>query len=276
MRSDAHCAFPVSTQGKPSTMLAGIANFRDFGGYPTGDARRVRTGTLFRSGHLADATPEDLEKITALGLSVIVDLRWSAERRRHPTGRWNNGCRIITSDLGGDHDPWRAFLRNSDLSAKSIRDYIVGLYLRMPFEPSYIDLFSRFFAALATTSGALLVHCMGGKDRTGLVVALTHRLLGVPRDDILADYLLTNQLWAFDIHGASVACGIAEAAGRAPDQAAVRAVMEVEAAYLDAAFGAIEAGSGSFDAYFETVLGVTPAVRDAIVTRLTDNDQSQA
>jgi protein-tyrosine phosphatase len=55
---------------------------------------------------------------------------------------------------------------------------------------------------------------------------------------------------------------------RNANQNAVRAVMEVEAAYLDTAFGAIETGAGSLDAYFETVLGVTPSVREAIMARL--------
>jgi protein-tyrosine phosphatase len=249
-------------------MLTGVTNFRDFGGYPTVDAKRVRTGTLFRSAQLSGATPEDLAKLAALGISVVVDLRRAVERRRHPTGAWTAGCRMISCDLIEDHDPWGAFLRDSDLSAASIRDYLTNFYLGLPFETSYVDLFSRFFEALATIDGALLVHCTGGKDRTGLIVALTHCLLGVHRDDILADYLLTNQVWHFDVHGAAVASGIAEAAGRPCEQAAARAVMEVDAAYLDTAFSAIEAGAGSLDAYFETVLGISPAVRDAIVTRL--------
>jgi protein-tyrosine phosphatase len=248
-------------------MLTGVTNFRDFGGYPTRDARRVRTRTLFRSAHLADATPEDLEKIATLGISVIVDLRRADERRRHPTGPWTNSCRMIRSDHGGD-DPWGVFLRDSDLSATSIRDYLANFYFGLPFERSYIDLYSRFFEALATTTGALLVHCTGGKDRTGLIVALTHRFLGVHRDDIVSDYLLTNEVWSFDMHGTSVACGMSEAAGRAPGEAAVRAVMEVDARYLDTAFSAIEAGAGSFDAYVETVLGIKPSVRNAIMTRL--------
>jgi protein-tyrosine phosphatase len=175
---------------------------------------------------------------------------------------------MISCDLIEDHDPWGAFLRDSDLSAASVRDYLTNFYLGLPFEPSYIDLFSRFFEALATTDGAVLVHCTGGKDRTGFIVALTHRLLGVHRDDILADYLLTNEVWRFDAHGAAVASGIANATGRAPNQAAVRAVMEVDAAYLDTAFAAMETGAGSVDGYLETLLGITPSIREAIMTRL--------
>jgi protein tyrosine/serine phosphatase len=68
--------------------------------------------------------------------------------------------------------------------------YLMDLYCRLPFDPPYIDPFSRFFDALATTTGPLLVHCGGGKDRTGMIVALTHRLLDVHPDDIITDYLL--------------------------------------------------------------------------------------
>jgi len=66
-------------------------------------------------------------------------------------------------------------------------------------------------------------------------------------------------------HGEAVASTIAEAAGRAPDDATVRAAMEVDAAYLKASLHAIEAERGSVDAYLNTVLGVGPAVRDAIL-----------
>ena len=250
-------------------MLAGVTNFRDFGGYPVGGGRSVRTGVLFRSGQLAGATEADIEKLRALGLAVIVDLRRSPERERQPTGGWADRCRTISSDLLGGDDPWWTFLHDSDLSAGSIRGHLLDFYRRLPFDPAYIDLFSRFFEALATTTRPFLVHCTGGKDRTGVVVALTHRLLGVRPDDIVADYLLTNQVWEFDRHGATVASGIAAVIGRTPAEAAVRAVMEVEANYLAAGFDAIEARCGSLDAYFETTLGVTRAAREAIAARLT-------
>jgi protein-tyrosine phosphatase len=250
------------------SMLTGVTNFRDFGGYPTGDGRSVRTGVLFRCGHLAGATQADIEELTALGLSVIVDLRREPERERQPTGGWADRCRTIRSDLLGGDDPWWTFLRVSDLSVGSIRRHLLDFYRGLPFDPSYIDLFSRFFQALATTTGPLLVHCTGGKDRTGVVVALTHRLLGVHPDDTLADYLLTNRVWQFDHHGAAVASGIAAVIGRTPGEAAVRAVMEVEAGYLAAGFDAIEAQCGSLDAYFEDTLSVTRAAREAIALRL--------
>ena len=102
-------------------MLAGVANFRDFGGYRIREGRSLRAGVLFRCGHLAGATQEDIKKLTALGLSVIVDLRRASERARQPTGRWADRCRTIRSDLEGDDDPWWTVLRDSDLSAGSLR-----------------------------------------------------------------------------------------------------------------------------------------------------------
>jgi protein-tyrosine phosphatase len=112
---------------------------------------------------------------------------------------------MIRSDLVRDDDPWWTFLRSSDLSAGSIRGYFMDFYCRLPFDPRYIDLFSRFLEALPTTTGPLLVHCTGGKDRTGMIVALAHRRLDVHPDDIITDYLLSNRVWEFDLHGASVA-----------------------------------------------------------------------
>jgi protein tyrosine/serine phosphatase len=87
-----------------------------------------------------------------------------------------------------------------------------------------------------------------------MIVALTHRLLDVHPDDIISDYLHSNQAWNFDLHRGFVASWIGEEIGRAPEPAGVRAVMEVDPTYLDAALAAIEAQSGSLDAYFETVL----------------------
>ena len=251
-------------------MLSSVANFRDFGGYAIGGGRSLRTGILFRCGHLAGATQGDIEQLKALGLSVIVDLRRASERIRQPTGRWADRCRMISSGHVGDDDHLWTFLRGSDLSAGSIRGHFIDFYSRLPFDIRYIDLFSRFFDALATTPGPLLVHCTGGKDRTGMIVALTHRLLDVHPDDVISDYLRSNRAWDFDLHGAFVASWICEEIGRAPEQAGVRAVMEVDPTYLDAAFAAIEDQSGSLDAYFETVLGVTRAGREAIALRLTD------
>jgi protein-tyrosine phosphatase len=76
---------------------------------------------------------------------------------------------------------------------------MTALYGEMPFAPSHLDLFAQYFQVLAESDRPVLIHCAAGKDRTGMLAALTHHLLGVSRDDLLADYLLTNV--AVDLEG---------------------------------------------------------------------------
>ncbi|MEA1674645.1 tyrosine-protein phosphatase [Nitrospirillum sp. BR 11163] len=251
-------------------MLSGVPNFRDAGGYATRHGRAVRKGRLYRSGRPAQATVSDVATLRDLGVATIVDLRWPDERRHHPTGPWAGAFAVVTSDIGGAVDPWPDFLRASDLSAAALEEYIRRFYAEAAFQARHVDLFARYFQALADGPGALLVHCTGGKDRTGLVIALTHHLLGVHRDDILADYLATNTHWPYEVHGAEVAAGLAAIHGAVfPSEAAVRAVMEVRPDFLDGAFRSLTDRHGSVEGYIESVLGVSPDMRERIAARLT-------
>lgn len=250
-------------------MLDGVHNFRDAGGYRTPHGV-VRRNILFRSGRLAAATPGDEATLHRFGIGTIVDLRRGAERAAFPTGAWASACATISSEVGGHADPWVTFLRSGEPSAAAVRDYILAFYRSVPFEDRHIDLFSRYFSALADGDAPLLVHCSGGKDRTGIAIALTHALVGVAREDMLGDYLLTNRQWNYETHGAAVAVAMEEEAGRPVDPATVRAAIEVEAAYLDAAFDVIAARAGSVRNYLDTVLGI-PADRQArIAARLVE------
>ena len=76
-----------------------------------------------------------------------------------------------------------------DMKAESYRQFLLRYYEEAPHLPRLVDLFTRYFETLATSDGAVIVHCAAGKDRTGLAVALTHHIAGVHRDDIIADYL---------------------------------------------------------------------------------------
>ena len=250
--------------------LEGVDNFRDYGDYRTAAGRRVRPGRLYRSAHHAAATEADLEAIAALELAVIIDLRRPEERRRTPSRR-PAACvaQVITNDID-DHpeDPWLTFLKSSDLSPASFRGYLTRYYEAAPFAARHIDLFSRYFRALAEAEGPVLIHCAAGKDRTGLLAALTHHLVGVHDDDIAQDYLLTNDEARFARRGPTVLEHLAEATGREPDMAVARIAMGVEAAYLDTAFNAIKRNHGSIGAYLEAALGVDAALREKIEQRL--------
>ena len=250
--------------------LEGVGNFRDFGGYAAGDGRQVRRGKLYRSAHHAQATDDDLRAIAGLRIAAIVDLRRGEERERMPSRRHDGfeGLVIENPTNEATSDPWIEFIKASDASADAFRGYLMNYMRAAPFETRHVDLFSRYFRALAEMDGPILIHCAAGKDRTGLLAALTHRLLGVGEDDIFEDYLLTNTAARIEERMHLVADVIKEHTGRTPTDEAVRAAMAVEAPYLEAAFAAIEARHGDVGAYLEEALGVDAAARAAIEARL--------
>ncbi len=249
--------------------LEGVENFRDFGGYAA-RGRKLRTGRLYRSAHHGNATDADLAAIADMGLAVIVDLRRPNERERDPCRRWDNfAAAVIDNDIGKvDDDPWHLFIKDSDLSVTAFQDYMVGYYDEAPFVPRHVDLYSRYFRALAQADGPVLIHCAAGKDRTGILAALTHHLAGVSDDDIVHDFLLTNDEGRFERRGPVMARVMEELTGRRPTTEAIRAALGVEVRYLEKAFAAIKARHGSLDAYLERELGVDDAARAAIENRI--------
>ncbi|MFY8141297.1 MAG: tyrosine-protein phosphatase [Caulobacter sp.] len=246
-----------------------IENFRDFGDYGAGE-RRIRKGVLYRAAHQAEATDADLEALAALGLSLIVDLRRPNERTRSPSRRWNGfSAEVIENGEGDEHDdPWHRFIAGSDLTAKAFTDYMVDYYREAPFVGRHVDLYSRYFQRLGSTEGATLIHCAAGKDRTGILAALTHHIAGVHEDDIFADFLLTNDPARFERRVPMMRQVILDMTGREATDEALITALGVELHYLETAFAAIHDAHPSIDHYLETVLGVDRKTRAAIEARI--------
>ena len=253
--------------------LAGVRNFRDFGDYPAG-ARRMRKGVLYRSAHHAKATDEDLLALAALSPAIIVDLRRNAERANEPSRRWPDfSSHLIEND---DHDEtqeaheadWLAFVAQLGLTQEAILERGHAWYRRAPFEPRHIDLFSRFFHALAETPGPVLIHCAGGKDRTGILAALTHHIAGVADEDIISDYLLTNDPATYARAEIEIMTWMMREAPHNADPALIRTIYEITPAHLQCAFDEMKARYGSIDDYLARALGVDVALRAKIEARI--------
>jgi protein tyrosine/serine phosphatase len=176
---------------------------------------------------------------------------------------------VLESDLDETGEaPHITFLKTADLTPDSGRRFMTETYRELPFAPAHLDLFARYFRALGETDRPMLIHCAAGKDRTGLLAALTHHLLGVGRDDLVEDYLLTNVAVDLEARAPGIAEQLKAFTGRTASHDAVVAFMGVEAAYLEAAMEAIVARQGSLDAYLEQALGVDAGLRDRITERL--------
>ena len=101
-------------------------------------------------------------------------------------------------------------------------------------------------------------------ELAGSPAGLSEVVAGVGDDDVIDDYLLTNDPARFDRRGAAFMDHIHEATGRRPSEAAMRAAMGVEARYLAAAFEVIKAEHGSLDGYLETVVGLDAETRERV------------
>jgi protein tyrosine/serine phosphatase len=248
-----------------------VLNFRDFGGFETTDGARVKRGRLFRSAHFAEASDDDVEKLNAMGVAVVVDLRRPEERAREPN-RWPGETARTISNDGGRADvlpPHLQALLQSDLTAAGVADYMRQIYRAFAFEPRHIELYRAWFAELLNTDQPAIIHCAAGKDRTGLGCALTLHALGVSEEAIFADYEFTNVVLDLDSRLPRIQARMEERLGRKLSAEALRPMLGVDADYLREAFAAIEAQVGSISAYLDQTLGVGAGEGATMRERLT-------
>jgi protein-tyrosine phosphatase len=233
--------------------LQGASNFRDLGGYRTGDGRLVRWRQLFRSNHLGHLTETDVAIVRGLGVRSAFDFRGSEERAAAVCGLEEievHSLPIEPTVVAA----LRARLAAGSLSAavaleimrESYRDYVRHNTHR----------FRALFAHLLDDSAPLVIHCTAGKDRTGLACALVLHALGVPDDVIAEDYLLTNRFYRRDPASAS----------ELPDDVR-QAIGSVEASFLAAAHDAVRTDYGDLESYLKDGLALGKSEHAALKAR---------
>lgn len=249
--------------------LSGVHNFRDYGGYAVEGGGRLRDGLLWRSAHHVEAADDDLAAIDGLGIETIVDLRGDDEREQYPCRRSDNfaGRVLFAGGITAGLAPHlQAAVGAIDVATARAR--MIDTYAGMPYRPALVATLRLYLAALAEYDAPSLVHCVAGKDRTGFAVAIVHRLLGVHEDDLMHDYLLTNSAGKIEERIAQGAAHIRARYGAEIKDDAVRALMSVNPAYLDAALATVRRDHGDIPGYAEAVLNFTPEMHEAMVDRL--------
>ncbi len=232
--------------------LEGVSNFRDLGGYETADGRSVKWRTIFRSDTLASLTDNDVETVCGLGVTTACDLRYTEERANEPS-RFLDHDRVEVLALGLERRPGTSFLDSFELSTdprETARTYLLENYREYPFlyAGAYRAIFERLLAG-----EQLIIHCTAGKDRAGTAAAMVLTALGVPRETVFEDYLLTNTYW--------------DRGGREPpgmDDDTIAAIFSAEVEYLAAAFETIETNFGTVDAYLADRVGLDEASRQRL------------
>lgn len=249
--------------------LSGVHNFRDYGGYAVAGDGRLRKGLLWRSAQHEAATDADLAALDTLGLETVIDLRGDDERALHPCRRSDNfSGRVLFA--GGVTAGLAPHLQAAGgaIDARTARARMIDTYAGMPYRPALVATLRLYVAALSEYDAPSLVHCVAGKDRTGFAVAIVHRLLGVHEDDLMQDYLLTNSAGKIEERIAQGAAHIRARYGAEIKDDAVRTLMSVNPAYLDAALATVRRDHGDVPGYAEAVLNLTPEMRETMVDNL--------
>jgi len=159
----------------------GCANVRDLGGHPTASGRRTAFRAIVRADSIRRLSDEGWAALVEYGIRTIVDLRFHSELERDPPHEVP--VDVVHVPLFDERDT--EAMAAVDAWPTTVEAYLEALER---FRPS----FARAVTAIGRApEGGVLVHCFGGKDRTGLVVALVLTLAGVPREDIAEDYGLS-------------------------------------------------------------------------------------
>jgi protein-tyrosine phosphatase len=251
----------TDTDASRAIAIASVPNLRDVGGLAIADGRTVRTGLLYRSAALDGLDGADAAAFARLGIRTIYDFRTEAEQAQRPD-RVPPGTRHVAADVLENmtgHKPGQimAIMRNPETAREAFGDgkgaaMFVDQYREFIRLDSARRAFGRAFAGVIYEgSRPVLIHCTGGKDRTGWAAAALQLLLGVPADLVMVDYLASNDHLrpGFESHFADF-----EASGGDPE--VLSSFLWVRPEYLEAALDEMRRVYGTMDRYFSEGLGL--------------------
>jgi protein-tyrosine phosphatase len=249
----------VTSAAQRLPALEGARNFRDLGGYPADDGKHVRWGLLYRSGSLAGLTPASHERLTAMGVRSVCDLRSAGERSSEPFGRCDAvGLSYWSRDYTTSFGELRTLMASSLPTVEAARGAMIAGYQRLPYEqaPAYRELFRRLHGGEVP----LVFNCSAGKDRAGTAAALILSALGVPRDIVVEDYTLTDKV--VDLQ--QVLVNRRSTTLSQQPAGVISAILRADPDYIQVALESVTANSGSLQSYLQEELGVGPSELETI------------
>lgn len=261
-------------------VLAGGSNARELGGIPAGE-KQVKSGALLRSAAITDLTEDDKKKLAEeYRLAAVVDFRMRIEREQNPDpaipGAVNRALSVQEIEQGNEagEKAVKQMLASEDARISMLIKF-------MEHDPQYEKLYVSFLESARGKAAyqeffrillelperrGILWHCTDGKDRTGIAAMLLLSALGVTRDVILAEYLLTNEQNAMKLEN------IREKLDRMDlseeqREFALFGCGGVDEKYLTTAFAWIDENYGGTEEYLSSELGVDAAAREELQHR---------
>jgi protein-tyrosine phosphatase len=234
----------------------GCLNVRDLGGLPTRDGHETRFGVVVRADSVRQLSDDGWQALVDHGIRTVVDLRGDHELAEDPPA---------ASPVDVVHVP---FMEASEAERKEIEREIEAA-VAAATRDVYLIFLERFrsnvgaavSAVADAPAGGVVIHCAGGKDRTGLLAALLLHLAGVGDDDIAADYALSeerlrprHEVWF-------------AAAETEEELARLRRIAQTPAASMVGVFAELERRFGGVELYLRAA-GVTDEELELVRTRL--------
>jgi protein-tyrosine phosphatase len=274
-------AFPDESAQERIIELKGTSNTRDIGGYKTSDGRTLRWGQIIRSDNLARLTAEDFQKLEELGVKTVIDLRTDREHEQAPTvWQGDHPPQFFHFPIGHAKNDWfnaqRKMMKSNRFTEEEALEHMNDAYRMIADEgpPSLKQLVS---VVRDESNWPILIHCSAGKDRAGVATMLILEAVGVDRETIMEDFLLTNEA----SRAADKAKALAKARkssgsgpgsrsgpGMGPTPEAWFAILGVEPEMLETFYASVDEQYGSMSAFLSEI-GLDEEARRALATSLT-------
>lgn len=257
--------------------LKGTTNTRDIGGYQTSDQGTLRWGQIIRSDKLSRLTAKDFQKLEDIGLKTVIDLRTQKEHDQSPTvWKGDNPPQFLHFPVGDSSNDWftaqRKMMKKNRFTEEQSLEHMTEGY-RMILEEGTASYKKLMEVVLDDSNWPVLIHCNAGKDRSGVGVALILETLGVDRETIMEEYLLTNEISRIEekavfLSKESKNSSRGNKFSKGTPASAWLPIVGVRAQMLEAFYDSVDEKYGSMDAYL-TELGVDQEARLELAASLT-------
>jgi len=241
--------------------MHGTPNFRDFGGYPNSSGQQVKWGYLYRSGQLSSLSEGDVDLLGNLELDLVFDFRREEEQEQEPSRLpRSNPPKVLSMPITPGSNA--GFFEQADTDNRAMFEFMVDI--NRDFAEAQTATYARMFREILDAADAkLLVHCAAGKDRTGFAAAIILLALGVSREVVMHDYMLTAEFFSphreMDRLRAKYQMDL--------EAEAILPMLEVHEDYLRAALASIDRRYASVEAYLAEELSVGEREREELRSR---------
>lgn len=233
--------------------MDGAHNTRELGGYKTADGLSVKWGMLFRSDKLSDISKTDQAYLQNLGIKKIIDFRSKEEKAEDPDiiPKGISYIEMPISVDGAMRSKIEAVLKGE--TNKEVKSFLIDA--NKEFVSDYVEVYENFLRGLIDDEGPILFHCTAGKDRAGFAAAITLIALGVSKEDVIKDYMKTNQFTKKRIE--EIIKQIELMTLYQTDAEILRPLLGVEREYIETAFHTAEEEYGSLENFIKNGLNIS-------------------